>query len=335
VKLAIVGYRGGTNIGASLERAARARAHAVDFFDAAEAGAGPAPLRALAWRLGRRPLRLRAFSSRVVDHYRDGEAPQLLVSTGTAALDATALRALRARGTLCVNYSTDDPWSPVHRSRWHLRALPEFDIVFTARRANLGDLDALGCRAQYLPFGYDADIFHPSSAPEKPQHDVLFVGGADEHRVAFIEEFVRDGPPVTVAGDYWERHASTAGRSLGHLPPEGVVRATRAARVNLCLVRRLNRDGHVMRSLEAAALGACMLVEDTQEHRELFGPDEQAVCYFRSAAEAARVAKRLLQDPREIARLAQSAQRKVTSGAHTYGDRLEAMISSALKLRQA
>jgi spore maturation protein CgeB len=108
---------------------------------------------------------------------------------------------------------------------------------------------------------------------------------------------------------------------------------TRAARINLCLVRRLNRDGHVMRSLEAAALGACMLVEDTDEHRDLFGPEGEAVCYFRSAADASLAARRLVADPREIARLAESAWRKVTTGAHTYGDRLAAMVSLARTAR--
>ena len=37
-------------------------------------------------------------------------------------------------------FSTDDPCNRLHRTPFHLRALPEFDVVFTPRRANVADL---------------------------------------------------------------------------------------------------------------------------------------------------------------------------------------------------
>ena len=61
-----------------------------------------------------------------------------------------------------------------------------------------------------------------------------------------------------------------------------------AAKVNLCLVRRAKRDGHVMRSFEIAAVGGCMLAQDTDEHREIFGPEGEAVRLFSRRAAPAR-----------------------------------------------
>ena len=329
MKLAIVGASGGTNIGASLQRAALGAGHEVLFFDAARAHAGPRALRSLAWRIARRPLRLRSFSRAVVDGCRAGTAPRILIATGAAALTAESIARIRSLDVYCVNYSTDDPWSEGHRAAWHLRALPAYHAVCTPRRANTADFAALGCRkVVYLPFGYDESLF-PGEAGETaaPAVDVLFVGGADPDRVDFITRFMRHGPPPALVGDYWERHASTRPHALGHKAPGVVAALTRAAKVNLCLVRRSNRDGHVMRSLEMGAIGACILAEDTGEHRKIFGPDGECVCYFRSPEEAALRARSLLADETERRRLGEAVRRRIAAGRHTYGDRLSTMIA--------
>src|SRR4051794_8547867 len=85
-----------------------------------------------------------------------GGGPALLIATGAAPLTRSALRRLRGRGVACVNYATDDPWNKAMRAPWHLRALPEYDTVFTPRSANLNCFREIGCAAvHYLPFGYD------------------------------------------------------------------------------------------------------------------------------------------------------------------------------------
>jgi spore maturation protein CgeB len=107
---------------------------------------------------------------------------------------------------------------------------------------------------------------------------------------------------------------------------------TAAAKVNLCLVRRANRDGHVMRSFEIAAIGGCMLAEDTDEHREIFGPEGEAVVYFRNAREAAERTRALLSNSSERKRLAAGLHRRIVGGAHSYVDRLAAMLEIARQI---
>jgi spore maturation protein CgeB len=123
--------------------------------------------------------------------------------------------------------------------------------------------------------------------------------------------------------------------ALGHRPPEALCTLTAAAKVNLCLVRRANRDGHVMRSFEIAALGGCMLAEDTSEHREIFGPDGEAVVYFRSAQEAAERARTLLAEPSERARLSAAVRARILGGPHSYRDRLASILETAARIRRA
>jgi spore maturation protein CgeB len=248
-----------------------------------------------------------------------------------APLTESALRALRRLDVVSVNYSTDDPWNPAVRSNWHLRALPYYDLVFSPRRANLDDFRRLGCaKVHYLPFGYDENLFaSPANSGDTSGYDILFVGGADADRATFLTEFMRYGPPVAVAGGYWERYPAFRAYALGTKSPEVIRALTGAAKVNLCLVRHANRDGHVMRSFEIAAAGGCMLAQDTDEHREIFGPEGEAVVYFRDAREAALRARAMLCDLPERKRLAAALHRRIAGGTHTYAHRLATMLGIA------
>jgi hypothetical protein len=276
------------------------------------------------------------FSKSVVAGCKQLE-PEILIATGSAPLTGAALHTLRAMGIVCVNYSTDDPWNPALRASWHLRVLPQYDAILTTRRANIGSFVDIGCReVHYLPFGYDEWLFcRRVRALDGPAPDVLFVGGADRERVSFMTDFLNTGPRVALVGGYWERFPAMRSYALGLQPPEVLGALTAEAKVNLCLVRRANRDGHVMRSFEIAALGGCMLAEDTAEHWEIFGPDGEAVVYFSTPGEAAERAHSLLADPAERARLSAVVRARILRGAHTYRDRLVSILEAASQIRQA
>src|SRR5262249_52481194 len=132
---------------------------------------------------------------------------------------------------------------------------------------------------------------------------------------------------------YWERYRAFRAYALGTKSPKVIHALTAAAKVNLCLVRRANRDGHVMRSFEIAAAGGCMLAQDTDEHREIFGPEGEAVVYFRDAKEAAQRARVLVCDSSERKRLAEGLHRCIIGGLHTYADRLATMLRIAQSKR--
>jgi spore maturation protein CgeB len=336
-RLAIVGFFDGTHVGGSLWRAAMHLGIDTAKFDVSDAERAHRMLRAALWRFGdRRPPRMYPFSKSVVAGCKQSE-PVILIATGAAPLTGSALRTLRAMGIVCVNYSTDDPWNPVLRASWHLRVLPEYDVIFTTRRANIASFANIGCgEVHYLPFGYDEWLFcRQARSFDGPAPDVLFVGGADRDRVAFMSEFLLTGPRVALVGGYWERFPGTRPYAIGPRTPEALCALTAAAKVNLCLVRRANRDGHVMRSFEIAAIGGCMLAEDTAEHRELFGRDGEAVVYFRTAREAAERARSLLADPAERARLSAVLRARISRGAHTYRDRLVSILDVATLIRRA
>ncbi|MDZ7380079.1 MAG: glycosyltransferase, partial [candidate division KSB1 bacterium] len=139
---------------------------------------------------------------------------------------------------------------------------------------------------------------------------------------------IRAGFKVALYGGYWERYLSTRKFARGHADPRTLRKAIGGAKVALCLVRHANRDGHVMRTFEIPAMGGCMLTEDTAEHCEIFGEEGQAVVYFRTIPEMIEKLRWLLDHPAERARLARAAHALVTTGCHTYRDRLVTMLAN-------
>lgn len=331
-RILIVGNPETIHVGHHLYHAARQEGFGVELCDTRAAFAANRLIMQLCWRLGRhRPPHLRAFSHCVVQACRRFK-PDWLIGTGLAPLDARALQQVKQLGVVCLNYLTDDPWNPQHCARWFLRAVVEYDVVFSPRRSNLRDLEQLGCReVAYLRFAYAPEIHfaEPLSGREERQRfdcDVLFFGGADGDRIPYITSLLRSGFKVHLYGGYWERFPETRAYTRGHADPMTLRKAVSGARVTLCLVRRGNRDGHVMRTYEAPAMGACMLVEDTPEHREIFGWDRESVVYFCSVEEMLDGVQQLLASESERRRLVAAAQAVIVSSPNTYRDRLLTML---------
>ena len=234
-----------------------------------------------------------------------------------------------------LNYLTDDPWNANHRAPWFMRALPNYDYVFSPRTANLEDLRRLGCRqVSYLPFAFEPSLHFPDPPVGESEwrevgSDVVFAGGADQERRPFITALLRAGYRVALYGGYWDRWPETKQCWRGYASPDTLRKAVGGAKIALCLIRRANRDGACMRTFELAAMGACMLTEDTDEHRQILGPDGEATIYFRSIPEMLEKARWLLDRGDRRFQMQAAIRSRLLSGGHTYTDRLRTMLKNA------
>jgi hypothetical protein len=336
MKILIVGNHSGTNVGGSLLHAAGQAGFTAEIVENDLAYGGPKIWRSLCWHLLARspssPGRLAAALTAAVNK----DVPPLLLTTGISPVRSEELRLVRSRGGVTANFLTDDPWNLPGGIRHFVRTIPDYDIIFSPRRSVFSDLQAAGAKHfVYLPFGYDARFFpgHDSdnAASDGEQTDVLFVGGADADRAPFLHALARAGIAVAAYGSYWNRFPVSGLEDRGQASPGIIAAATRIARLNLILARRSNRDGHVMRSFEAAACGGCLLVEDTQEHREIFG---STVTFFSSPEEMVRSAKDLLHDAGRRQTSAEASRNLIVrDGKHTYLDRLQTIVSEARRVK--
>jgi spore maturation protein CgeB len=331
MKLLIVGFAQPGHMGHYLACAAMRLGLDYQIIDAVHAEARSRIGRSFYWRFrNRRPARLDEFGAHVLA-VSAVVRPDFVLTTGCASLSRLHVERLRALGASVINYSTDDPWNPKLRAPWFLRTLPLYNAVFTPRRANIDDFRRCGIGAvHYLPFGYDPDVHRPwpEGRPSAAPSDVLFVGGCDKDRIPLINALIDTGLNLALFGGYWDRHASARRHWRGLADQDTIRFASAAARICLCLTRRANRDGHTMRSFEAAAIGGCILAEDTADHRELFGPDDHAVRYFTTVPELVRHTKLLLADADARHRLSSQLAERFNRGKHTYADRLTSMLRS-------
>lgn len=330
MSLLIVGNASEEHVGSHFLHAAQESGLDAAFADVREADGGPI-VRRFSWHfMHHRPGRLGAFSRHVVRMCAE-RTPRVLLTTGFAPVTASALRQIGAMGIRRMNYLTDDPWNPAHSAPWFTTALDEYDEVFSTRRANMQQLRDLGCKqVSYLPFAFAPHLYFPERAANNDlASDVIFAGGADADRLPYIAALARAGLHVGLYGGYWDRYEETRRLSRGLHPPSTVRSAIAASKIALCLVRRANRDGTCMRTFEVPAIGACMLVEKTDEHVDLFGPEGQAVAWFESIPEMIEKARWLLAHDSERARLKDSAHRLIAGGRHTYRDRLGFILEHA------
>jgi spore maturation protein CgeB len=117
--------------------------------------------------------------------------------------------------------------------------------------------------------------------------------------------------------------------------PEMVRRIASAAKVSLCLVRRANRDQSCMRTFELPAMGACIVAQDTEEHRTFYGPDGEVAHYFSNSDQMIEKVRWLLSNPQIRARTRANAATWVAQNRHTYADRLNAMLASVDRAAEA
>jgi spore maturation protein CgeB len=337
--LIILGGEHPTAVGQSLLHAALCSTNTTaSYLNADEATAGSRLWRALLWRVAqKRPARLNAFNRKVLNTCTSSN-PSTVLCAGNLPLLKRTVEALKNHGHKIGLYSTDDPWNPAHKAQRFLNALPSYEQVFTTRRANIEDMQRLGVsRVSHLPFGYDERYFYPwrpDDDESSKRCDVFFAGGADEDRLPLVQSIMSAGHALDLYGGVWERWPEVRAAYRGYAAPRDLSKMIAGAAVCLCLVRRANRDGTSMRTFELPAAMACMLVEDTPEHRELFGIDGDAVKFFAGPGDLDQHLTGLLRDPARRAFMAARAHALVTQGQHRYADRLEAMIASLSRPQQ-
>jgi spore maturation protein CgeB len=332
-KLLIIGHSGGTHLAGSLLSASESFSNDLTtrLVDVQSAYEAPIWWRKVNWHLlGKRPPNLQSFHQLVIDECIKFQ-PQYLIATGISPLQVKTLQKISELGIRSIDFLTDDPWNSAHYAQWFLDALPYYSTVLSPRRVIMDELKQIGCQdVRYLSFGYDPKLFFSISPTmeESALHesDVMFAGGGDRDRVPYIVALIDAGINVGLYGGYWERHAETKGYNRGLADIKTLRVAIHSAKIALCLVRRANRDGHVMRTFEVPAVGACMLTEDTPDHRAIFGEDGESVIYFQTVREMVEKAKWLLDRPDERQRLSLAAHERIVRGNHTYKDRLGSML---------
>ena len=268
-------------------------------------------------------------------------APQdILWLDRAVSVRASTLRAVK-RLVPCpriVWYAEDDMMNPHHLSYWTEQALPLFDLWVTTKSANARpeEMAARGAkRVLFVDNSYDPVLHRPVDVSEADRSrfgsDISFVGTYEAQRAKSLAVLARAGFDVRVWGNGWHRSTERPpGLRIEDRPvyDDDYAKVVCASRLNLCFLRKENRDLQTCRSIEIPAMGGLMVHERNSEIAGLFREGIEAV-YFDDDAELVAQCGKLLSDPEVCRRIAAAGHRAVLAGNYRHEDRLNYILEAA------
>lgn len=252
------------------------------------------------------------------------------------------LRAIRQRSGVAVpivNYAVDDPFGgrDARRFAGFLRAVPGYDLLAVVRAENVAEARARGARAVMQVWRSADEVAHAPRTLDAEQRqrfasEVAFVGTWMPERGPFMVELIRRGVPLSIWGNRWQKahewpQLAPHWRGPGLDTDDDYAAAIPAAKVNLGLLSKGNRDLHTTRSLEIPALAGLFCAERTSEHLELYEEGREAV-FWSDAAECAEQCKALLADEPRRKAIAAAGHARALRNGH-YNEQVMARILEA------
>lgn len=265
--------------------------------------------------------------------------PEMVWVDGGELIGAAAANKLRRFGHPLVLYNIDDPTGKRDGRRFDslLAALPAYDLCVVVREPNVSEFYARGARAVHRAWrSYDEVLHRPfdntDEIPAAFRSEVAFVGTwiPGEQRDEFMLSLLRQGVPLSIWGDGWQRSPGWAqikhywrGQSIYS---RDYVAAVQGSKIALGLLSKGNRDLHTSRSSEIPYAGGLLCAQRTSEHMRMYKEGEEAV-FWDSADECAALCNSLLPDAGLRERI--RANGKIRSGIGGFGN--EAILSDIIQ----
>jgi spore maturation protein CgeB len=254
----------------------------------------------------------------------------------TLVLEPSVLQLFKQMQPGCVvaGYSPDDMGARHNQSRQFLEALPLYHVYFTTKSFGVAELTALGCpRVEFVENAYDIHVHRPMDVTEAERTSlgapVGFIGTGELERARSCAYLASHGIPVKVWGDDWDKfQRKTDGKFVVGGPSrygDDYVKTICSFDINLCFLRRMNRDLQTQRSVEIPACGAFMLAERTPEHLGLFEEGKEAE-FFSSDDELLRKVRHYLAHPTERRMIAENGRQRCLKSGYSYHERLRKML---------
>ena len=247
--------------------------------------------------------------------------------------------------TIIAGYSPDDMAAKHNQSEYFLQSLPFYDIYFTTKTYNVAELKGLGAReVVFIAKAYDPHTHRPIAVSEKERAQfggpVGFIGAFEGDRAQHILALAEAGINVRVWGGWDNKGWSpwVGKHSMLEIEKQAVwgddySRTICSFDINLCFLRKINRDLQTARSIEIPACGAFMLAERTSEHLELFEEGKEAE-FFSSDEELLEKAKYYLAHPEERRCIAAAGRERCLKSGYSYHERLKGMLKIVAEIRR-
>lgn len=289
-------------------------------------------------KLGR-PLDSLGINRRLLDAVTSTRFDVIWVEKGLMLRPASLekCKALQPQAVL-ASYSEDDMYARHNQSTYYRKGLKYYDIVFTTKsyNCNSNELPALGARrVVFVDKAYDKVTHRPMNLSTEDAKafgsDVGFIGTFEQPRAAKLLLLAEAGFRVRVWGNGWNEWKGKHERLVVEGRPlhcDDYVMAICGTKINLCFLRKANRDLQTDRTVEIPACGAFMLAERTPEHLRLFTEDKEVALFdVRNDAELISKTGYYLAHDAAREQIAVAGRQRCIRGGYSHHDKLSFMLA--------
>lgn len=295
----------------------------------------PTILQRMRWKLGI-PADIYGTNVRAIREVEAGEPDIVWIEKGNTIWPRTLLSIKeRQPKVIIVSYSEDDMYVRHNRSMYYAVGLKYYDAVFTTKsyNCNFDELPSLGARrVVFVDKAFDIRIHQPIETMDEEimrfGGDVGFIGTYEKPRAESMLFLAESGIKIRIWGSGWNKHSGVHKNLVIEnrcLYGDDYRKGICATRINLCFLRKANRDLQTDRTMEIPACGSFMLAERTAEHQRLFEEDVEAV-YFDSNDELLEKVRHYLKNDGMRRRIAAAGRRRCETSGYSHHDRLYWML---------
>ncbi len=249
------------------------------------------------------------------------------------------LRKLKKLGHFVIGYSPDDMNQSHCRSKYWLAGLKYYDYFITTKTYNVPELINMGAKnAVFVGNAYAPELHFPRSviAEDKLRFggSVGFIGAYEKDRANYMDCLGRSGVRIRWWGSGEKRvklHHPNIKKERQFLWDEDYAKAINCFDINLCFLRKKNRDLQTTRSIEIPACGGFMLAERTDEHLSLFEEGIEAE-FFSSVEELIDKTKFYLANTELRIQIALAGAEKCKKAGYSNDERLRQILAEIFGL---
>jgi len=236
-----------------------------------------------------------------------------------------------------IAFSPDDMLNPSNQSKRYLKCIPLYDYHITTKTYNVSELKELGAKEViFTDKSFDPHFHRKINLSDvdldKYASEVGFIGQFEKERFESMLFLAKNGIKVTVRGPSWQKHINVHPNLLvkpGFVLGVEYAKIINATKINLCFLRKVNRDVQTARSIEIPACGAFMLGERTSEHLHLFKEGEEAE-FFSSVQELLEKVRYYLEAEEKRGEIALKGLERCLKSGYSHEKRLNAIIQQII-----
>jgi spore maturation protein CgeB len=276
-----------------------------------------------------------AYNRAIIDFVLDSKAGAVIFHNGDFIFPGT-IKNLQSAGVRCVLYHADNPLPPHYANRPETLPVARLmDRYYVWSEKLVLELKKNGvANASFMPFAWDEEVFPYEPVVQAIWPGVLFVGGWDAEREAFLDKVAEHLPLKIYGPSYWgerTRAGSLSRKCWMGSDLRGVEAAKLIRQSAICLNILRNQhvingepDGLIMRHFEVPGAGGFLLSTRSGGATRLF-PEGESAEYFASVEECLSKIKQYLASPDKRGKIALKAHESIAA-SHTYIHRIAELV---------